>query len=437
MKLKKLEIVGFKSFRDKITLDFSPGISGIVGPNGCGKSNIADAIRWVMGEQRIKTLRGKKMDDVIFNGSDEASPVGMAEVSMILAADENKFPGNYAENSEVMITRRIFREAESEYTINKVPCRLLDVREFFMGTGIGARTYSLVEQNSVASLVEAKPEDRRQFIEEAAGISKYKSRKEFALRKMEATQENILRVNDILREVKTQLNGLSRQAKRAEQYKALKQSLKDAELQVALQTCFELNEAQTSREGEKKSLQDKITGLRTRLLSVETAREELKADVMEQETLVFELQERLYATRNTISSKEQAIDYFRRKLTDLATRKVKDIEQVSALKQKAEKAGEEIAALRDAAREAEGILGGLRQETAAATGALEELRRMDQTCRLAIEAKKGRYIDLAAEKARIKNTLSGLVRMVDDLEKREEREIREIDANKRNRRSSS
>jgi len=431
MKLKKLEIVGFKSFRDKITLDFSPGISGIVGPNGCGKSNIADAIRWVMGEQRIKTLRGKKMDDVIFNGSDEASPVGMAEVSMILAADENKFPGNYAENSEVMITRRIFREAESEYTINKVPCRLLDVREFFMGTGIGARTYSLVEQNSVASLVEAKPEDRRQFIEEAAGISKYKSRKEFALRKMEATQENILRVNDILREVKTQLNGLSRQAKRAEQYKALKQSLKDAELQVALQTCFELNEAQTSREGEKKSLQDKITGLRTRLLSVETAREELKADVMEQETLVFELQERLYATRNAISSKEQAIDYFRRKLTDLATRKVKDIEQVSALKQKAEKAGEEIAALRDAAREAEGILGGLRQETAAATGALEELRRMDQTCRLAIEAKKGRYIDLAAEKARIKNTLSGLVRMVDDLEKREEREIREIDANKK------
>ena len=223
MRLKKLEIAGFKSFREKVVVDFSPGISGIVGPNGCGKSNIADAIRWVMGEQRVKTLRGKKMDDVIFNGSEEAAPVGMAEVSMILTADEQQFPGAYAEFSEMMITRRLFRDGESEYTINKIPCRLLDVREFFMGTGVGARTYSLVEQNSVASLVEAKPEERRQFIEEAAGISKYKSRKESAVRKMEATRENMVRLNDILREVKTQLNAISRQAKKAEQYKALKQ----------------------------------------------------------------------------------------------------------------------------------------------------------------------------------------------------------------------
>ena len=238
MRLKKLEITGFKSFREKVVVDFSPGISGIVGPNGCGKSNIADAIRWVMGEQRVKTLRGKKMDDVIFNGSEEAAPVGMAEVSMILTAEGQQFPGSYAECSEMMITRRLFRDGESEYTINKIPCRLLDVREFFMGTGVGARTYSLVEQNSVASLVEAKPEDRRQFIEEAAGISKYKSRKESAVRKMEATRENMVRLNDILREVKTQLNAISRQAKKAEQYKALKQSLKEAELTVALQTCL-------------------------------------------------------------------------------------------------------------------------------------------------------------------------------------------------------
>src|SRR3989339_291537 len=346
---------------------------------------------------------------------------------MTLAADENKFPENYAKNSELMIPRRIFREGESEYTINKVPCRLLDIKEFFMGSGIGARTYSLVEQNSVASLVEAKPEERRQFIEEAAGISKYKSRREFALRKMEATQENILRVNDILREVRVQLNGLSRQAKRAEQYKALKQSLKDAELKVALQTCFDLNAERISREEEKKALQDKITGLRTHLLSLETAREELKADVMEQEALIFELQEKLYATRNAISSKEQAVDYSRRKIADLASRKIKDIEYIGILKRKAEEAGSEIAALRNTACEAEKLLDRLRGETAEAAGALEELRRMDQTCRQAIEAKKGRYVDLATEKARIKNTLSGLVRMGEDLEKREEREISEIE----------
>ena len=256
MRLKRLEIAGFKSFREKVVVDFSPGISGIVGPNGCGKSNIADAIRWVMGEQRVKTLRGKKMDDVIFNGSEEAAPVGMAEVSMILTADGQQFPGSYAECSEVMITRRLFRDGESEYTINKIPCRLLDVREFFMGTGVGARTYSLVEQNSVASLVEAKPEDRRQFIEEAAGISKYKSRKESAVRKMEATRENMVRLNDILREVKTQLNAISRQAKKAEQYKALKQSLKEAELTVALQTYSDLSARRNSREEAKKALEE-------------------------------------------------------------------------------------------------------------------------------------------------------------------------------------
>ena len=431
MKLKRLEIAGFKSFRDKVVLDFSPGISGIVGPNGCGKSNIADAIRWVMGEQRVKTLRGKKMDDVVFNGSEEAAPVGMAEVSMILAADENKFPGNYADSSEVTITRRIFREGESEYEINKVSCRLLDVREFFMGTGIGARTYSLVEQNSISTLVEAKPEDRRQFIEEAAGISKYKNRKEMALRKMEATQENILRVNDILREVKVQLNSLSRQAKRAEQYRALKQSLRDAELKIALQTLHELNTTRVSREEERKSLQDNMTRQRTALASLEAALEALKTDVMEHESLLSDLQEKHYATRNAISAREQAVDYARRKLADLSTRKAKDIEHAEALKTKVRETENEISQLTSAVEEAETQLAELRRETAETAGTLEELRRMDQANRQAIDEKKSRYIDLAAEKARIKNGLAGLARMGEELAKRKELETREIDTNKK------
>jgi chromosome segregation protein len=431
MKLKKLEIAGFKSFRDKVVLDFSPGISGIVGPNGCGKSNIADAIRWVMGEQRVKTLRGKKMDDVIFNGSEDAAPVGMAEVSMILAADENKFPGNYADSSEVMITRRIFREGESEYEINKVSCRLLDVREFFMGTGIGARTYSLVEQNSVASLVEAKPEERRQFIEEAAGISKYKSRKEMALRKMESTQENILRVNDILREVKIQLNSLSRQAKKAEQYRALKLSLRDAELTIALQTCHQLNSFRDSRKEERKSLQDSLTRQRTALISAEAAREELKTAAAEHETLISGLQEKHYATRTVISSKEQAIDYARRKMADLALRKAKDLEHAETLRIKAAETENEISSLTSAVDESETLVDRLKRETAETAETLEELRRMDQSNRQAIDEKKSRYVDLAAEKARIKNALLSLARMQEDLARRKELETREIETNKK------
>lgn len=203
MKLKRLEIIGFKSFREKVVIDFSQGVNAVVGPNGCGKSNVVDAIRWVMGEQRVKALRGKKMDDVIFNGSEDAAPVSMAEVVMTLSSDGSSFPGVYGELTEVSISRKTILDGESEYCINRVPCRLLDVKEFFMGTGVGARTYSLVEQGAVSNLVEAKPEDRRLFIEDAAGVSKYKSRKDAAVRKMEATKQNILRLNDIHKEVKS------------------------------------------------------------------------------------------------------------------------------------------------------------------------------------------------------------------------------------------
>lgn len=427
MRLKKLEIAGFKSFREKVVVDFSPGISGIVGPNGCGKSNIADAIRWVMGEQRVKTLRGKKMDDVIFNGSEEAAPVGMAEVSMILTADELKFPGDYAEYGELMITRRLFRDGESEYTINKIPCRLLDVREFFMGTGIGARTYSLVEQGSVASLVEAKPEDRRQFIEEAAGISKYKSRKESAVRKMEATRENMVRLNDILREVKTQLNSISRQAKRAEHYKVLKQSLKEGELTVALQTCSELSVRRVSREEAKNELRNRETEIRTRLQGLEAVLEELKAEVLENENRISGHQEQRYGTKNTINIKEQGIDFSRRKIADLATRREKDLAESEVLKRREGETDDEIAALRVAAVEGEKRIDTLRKEVAERSETLEELRRMDRTCRQALEEKKVLYIDIVAEKAKLRNMVAGLARMVEDFGKREAREIREIE----------
>jgi chromosome segregation protein len=429
MRLKKLEIAGFKSFREKVVVDFSPGISGIVGPNGCGKSNIADAIRWVMGEQRVRTLRGKKMDDVIFNGSEEASPVGLAEVSMTLAADGQAFPGNYAEFSEVMITRRLFRDGESEYTINKIPCRLLDVREFFMGTGVGARTYSLVEQNSVASLVEAKPEERRQFIEEAAGISKYKSRKESAVRKMEQTQQNLLRLNDIIREVKTQLGTISRQAKKAEQYKALKKAVKEAELTVALQTYADLSDRRSTLVESKNSLKNSEREVRTRLQNLEAALEALKAEVLEHESLISLHQEKLYGTQNTINIKEQGIEFSRRKIADLAARKQKDLDEIETMKRREGETGDEIETLRAAAVAAEGTIGTLKEAVTESGRTLDELRQMDRACQREQEEKKVLYIDLVQEKAKLKNSVASLTRMIEDYEKREARENREIEEN--------
>jgi len=281
MNLKKLEISGFKSFRDKVILNFHDGITGIVGPNGCGKSNIVDAIRWVMGEQRVKALRGTKMDDVVFNGSQDSAPVSMAEVTMTLVANGQNFPGSYSDLSEVSISRKVICEGEHEYYINKVPCRLLDVKEFFMGTGIGARTYSLIEQGHVQNLVEAKPEDRRLFIEDAAGVSKYKSRKEAAVRKMEATKQNILRLNDIIKEVKSQLNTISRQAKRAEQYKNIKQQVKETELMIALQNYVELTEKETFLQAIRVELQNQNTVLHANLEAKESVLEELKIKLLE------------------------------------------------------------------------------------------------------------------------------------------------------------
>ncbi|MHB8907875.1 MAG: chromosome segregation protein SMC [Syntrophales bacterium] len=429
MRLKKLEIAGFKSFQEKVVVDFSPGISGIVGPNGCGKSNIADAIRWVMGEQRVKTLRGKKMDDVIFNGSEEAAPVGMAEVSMTLTADEQQFPGAYAEYHEMMITRRLFRDGESEYTINKIPCRLLDVKEFFMGSGVGARTYSLVEQNSVSTLVEAKPEERRQFIEEAAGISKYKSRKESAVRKMEATQQNMLRLNDIIREVKSQLGAISRQAKKAEQYKALKKAVKEAELTVALQSYADLSARRIAREEEKNALAARETEVRTHLQGLEAALEELKAEVLEHENLISAQQEKLYGTKNSINIKEQAIEFSRQKIADLSAQKQKDLAECEALKQRGDVTGEEIASLKAAAAEAEVQIGGLRASVAECGKTLDELRKMDRSSQQEQEEKKVLYIDVVTEKAKMKNTVASLGRMIEDFGKREAREDREIEEN--------
>lgn len=429
MRLKKIEIAGFKSFREKTVLEFSPGISGIVGPNGCGKSNIGDAIRWVMGEQRVKTLRGKKMDDVIFNGSEEAAPVGMAEVSMTLSADAQEFPGDFADFTEVMITRRLFRDGESEYLINKIPCRLLDVREFFMGTGVGARTYSLVEQNSVSTLVEAKPEERRQFIEEAAGISKYKSRKESAVKKMEATRENMVRLNDILREVKTQLNTISRQAKRAEQYKVLKQAVKEAELAIALTTCADLSVRRVSLEESKNSLKNRDDEVRTRLQGLEAALEELKTEVLENESLISAHQEKLYGTKNTINIKEQGIGFGRRKIADLAARKQRDLAEIEAMQQREGDTGGEIAALKTATLEAEKTIGVLKAGVAGGERILEELRQMDRACRREEEEKKVQYIDIVTEKAKQKNAVTSLARMVEDYGKREERENREIEDN--------
>jgi len=426
MKLKRLEITGFKTFREKVILDFSDGITCIVGPNGCGKSNIVDAIRWVMGEQRVKTLRGKKMDDVIFNGSQESEPVGMAEVVMTLAAEGNGFPGAYAECSEVTVSRKIFRDGESEYALNRIPCRLLDVREFFMGTGVGARTYSLVEQNSVATLVEAKPEERRQFIEEAAGISKYKSRKEAAVRKMDQTQQNLLRVHDISREVKTQLGAVSRQAKRAEQYKALKHEVREAELALALQVYADLLDESQRHRKDLEALQDQETTLETQLKAGEAFLQNLKVEMLDEDTRLSQAQEYLYQRRSAISVKEEGIKHATQKVAELSVRRQTDLSEIELIKTKQEEGVQEIRDLETMTARLSVRIEELKHTVIEQRQALEERKMQQQSLYRELDEKKIQCVDVAAEKAKLKNMLVSLQKGIEDRQRRDERDRREL-----------
>src|SRR5512137_2975343 len=254
MKLKSLEMIGFKSFVDRIHLAFPEGITAIVGPNGCGKSNVVDSILWAIGERSAKHLRGKLMEDVIFGGTDGRKPLGMAEVNLTFQNDGGLAPTQYEPYSEITITRRLFRSGESEYLINKIPCRLRDVTDLFLDSGIGVNGYSIVEQGRVESLIKANPQDRRFLIEEAAGIAKYKERKRLALMKMEATQQNLLRIQDIIAEVKRQIVTLERQVKRAEEYKAIRKEVREIEIRFALQEYNELSEKGETARGYLKAL---------------------------------------------------------------------------------------------------------------------------------------------------------------------------------------
>src|SRR5438309_6143718 len=223
MHLQSLELFGFKSFADKTIFNFHEGVTAIVGPNGCGKSNVCDAVRWVLGEQSAKSLRGGEMADVIFNGAESRKPLGFADVSLNFTECGEELG---VEWHEVRVTRRIYRDGNSEYFLNKTLCRLKDIHGLFADTGVGRAAYSIMEQGKIDLILSSRPEDRRSVFEEAAGITKYKTHKKEALRKLEATEANLLRIGDIIKEVKRQIGSLQRQAGKARRYQALQADLR-------------------------------------------------------------------------------------------------------------------------------------------------------------------------------------------------------------------
>src|SRR5438128_1931600 len=329
MHSQSLELFGFKSFADKTLLNFHEGITAIVGPNGCGKSNVLDAVRWVLGEQSAKSLRGDEMADVIFDGSETRKPIGFAEVSLTFTDCAEELGIDW---HDVRVTRRVYRDGNSEYLLNKTLCRLRDIQNLFADTGIARAAYSMMEQGKIDMILSSRPEDRRTVFEEAAGITKYKAQKREALRKLEATEANLLRIGDVIKEVKRQIGSLQRQAGKARRYQALHADLRVLEthharkqldaLEAELAGCHEAIARLTESESATRTKIDKSENA---LAEERLALDEIDSEIADSRTEVQRLESEIAAHRSRIEFNRQRAEEVA-ELTERARRDIADAE---------------------------------------------------------------------------------------------------------------
>ncbi len=317
MRLEKVEIVGFKSFCDKQEVDFQGGVTGIVGPNGCGKSNISDAISWVLGEQSAKSLRGASMEDVIFAGSQSRQPLGMAEVNLKVSGLNGNSPDG---NPECVVTRRLYRDGTSEYLMNGNICRLRDVHELFMDTGLGSKAYSIIEQGKIGQILSTKPTDRRALIEEAAGITKYKARRRQTQLKLEAAQQNLLRVNDIVHEVEKQLESLKRQASKARRYRTLREEMQGVERVVFGRRFVDLEDMLRSIEERHRVEGEREQAATTALDTEEAQMEARRTGLYEEEVRLEEVRGRLNELTLAVDRHQSRSGYCKEQIADAEAR---------------------------------------------------------------------------------------------------------------------
>jgi len=399
---KRLEIFGFKSFADKIVIDFEPGITCIVGPNGCGKTNIVDAIRWVLGEQSVKQLRAGRMEDIIFNGSRTRKPLGLAEVSLTLDNSQNILPIEYA---EVTIARRLFRSGESEYYINKSPCRLKDITELFLDTGMGTDTYSLMEDRKINFILNSKPEERRTLFEEVAGIMKYKWRKEEALRKLESTQANLMRLSDIISEVKRQISSLDYQARKARQYQKYREELRFLEVRRLLRNYEKLKEEFSRGEENLGSLSSQVESLNSECKQKENSTSELRLQLKEKEDELMKTQQELFSISSEISRFEDRLLFGKERMEEIEGERAQLREQIESFNNKITLLDEKIS---QTEKDREKLAKELDETDKAISSGEEVLRTLVE--RLAhlsgsLEERKEALVDLMNKTAQTRNQL--------------------------------
>lgn len=312
MYLKRLELQGFKSFADKTILEFKPGITSVIGPNGSGKSNISDSIRWVLGEQSMKSLRGSKSEDIIFAGTQNRKSLGFAEASIVIDNTDGKLPIEY---SEVTVTRKLYRSGETGYFINKVPCRLKDIIELFMDTGIGKDGYSIIGQGKIDEILSNKSEDRRHIFEEAAGIVKYRVRKEESEKKLEQTKLNLLRINDILSEIEGQIEPLKNQAEKAKEFLRLKEELKNIEVGLFIYNINVYKEKIIQIENDYNIINEQSESESQKLEDMQNDKDELKKKIDEVINLIENTQNLGFESRNKIEQINSDIQVSNEKIT--------------------------------------------------------------------------------------------------------------------------
>src|SRR5450432_40529 len=401
MHLQSLELFGFKSFADKTVFNFHEGVTAVIGPNGCGKSNVLDAVRWVLGEQSAKALRGVEMADVIFNGTDSRKPVGYAEVSLTFTDCATELGVDW---HDVRVTRRVYRDGLSEYLLNKTVCRLKDIQSLFADTGIGRSAYSIMEQGRLDQILSSRPEDRRAVFEEAAGITKYKGQKREALRKLEATEANLLRLGDIIKEVKRQIGSLQRQAGKTRRYQALMADLQvldthhsrrqldslEAELARSREATVRVEAQQRTTERAIEEHENGIAAQRGKLEEVDARINEARAEV-----------QRL---QNQIASHRNRIDFNRERaqeLTALIERYELDVQTAETKRAQQETEIHDTDLLLSeterllAAKQTE--LEQLTERAAEVRREREERERELQTLELAISKAENRLADLETE----------------------------------------
>jgi chromosome segregation protein len=419
MRIRRLEMVGFKSFMDRTVLSFDDGVTGVVGPNGCGKSNVADAIRWVLGEQSALRLRGRSMEDVIFNGSESKAPLSLAEVIITFENDRPaELPPQYRGLAEVTVGRRLFRTGESDYLVNRAPARLLDVNDLFFGSGVGRTAYSIIEQGRIGQIVSARPEDRRAIVEEAAGITKYKRRREAAERKMEATRHNLERVSDIAQELGKQLESLTRQARKAERFRALRSQIRELELHLAATRYLELTVGRREAEERHAASRAEEAAIAIRLEQIEGALDADRALLAERERTLQGLSDREHELESRLRVSQVSAEAAEREIAQGAERARAQAAEVEALKVQAEA----LQAERESLLRQRDDLAHLSASDEARLGELEEeLRRLaGEEASLASEAESARAgaAEAMGRAAARRSELGQLERQAADLEGR-------------------